>query len=74
MYDFGPMQVAEVDTANESLRYLRLNAALSRFVFAEDFTFRSRIPAMASKRAATMTSWNAAAAAAAITDTAARAE
>jgi len=69
------MQVAEVDTANEPLRYLRLNAAaLSRFVFAEDFTFRSRIPAMASKRAATMTSWNAAAAAAAITDNAARAE
>jgi hypothetical protein len=69
------MQVAEVDAANEPLRYLRLNAALSRFVFApEDFTFRSRIPAMASKRAATMTSWNAAAAAAAITDNAARAE
>ena len=34
MYDFGPIQVAEVDAANEPVRYLRFNAALSHFVFA----------------------------------------
>jgi hypothetical protein len=68
------MQVAEVDgLTNLGVIYV-LTRRFPLSFRREDFTFRSRIPAMASKRAATMTSWNAAAAAAAITDNAARAE